>query len=191
VFASLVIGLFLGLLSTWGGKGTEKFLLLLTDIVMAYPGIVLAIVLSALTGGGSAAVLLALIFTGWPSYFRMSRSLLKGLLERPFVESAILAGFPLPVIIWKYILPELTSTLGVMVSLGCGKTILEISSLGFLGIGLAPPEPELGRMISESLSYMRSAPRTIFLPGGLISLLVLSFLLLGQEKTDRKGEINS
>jgi len=187
VSMSLTIGFMLGLLAAWRGGKTEKILLLVTDMEMAFPGIVLAIVLSSLTGGGPIAVVIALVFTGWPNYFRMSRTLLRGLLESPFVESACLAGFPAPAVICKYVVPEVTSTLGVMVSIELGKAILDISSLGFLGIGLKPPEPELGAMISGGLSYMRSAPGVVLLPGGIISVLVLAFLLLGGKKMDDSG----
>ena len=187
VSLSLAIGFVLGMLAAWRGGKTEKILLLATDTVMAFPGIVLAIVLSSLTGGGPKAVVMALVFTGWPNYFRMSRTLLRGLLESPFVESAYLAGFPALAVICKYIVPEVASTLGVMVSIELGKTILDISSLGFLGIGLMPPEPELGAMISDGLSYMRSAPGVVLFPGGIISALVLAFLLLGGRRTGDSG----
>jgi ABC-type dipeptide/oligopeptide/nickel transport system permease subunit len=186
VFASGMIGTGLALLALGKGKKTETFLLFLTDTVMAFPGIVLALVLGSLTGGGISGVIIALVFTGWPQYFRMARSLLKKLWETPFVEAGRLAGFPLPVLFWKYVIPELLPTLGTMASLGWGKTILEISSLGFLGIGLAPPEPELGAMISQGLTYMRSTPRLVLMPGILISLFVLALLLLGRGGTHTK-----
>ena len=184
VLASGTAGIGLALLALRGGGKTEKCLLLLTDTAMAFPGIVLALVLGPLTGGGCWGVLLALVCTGWPSYFRMARSLLNRLWEAPFVEAGRMAGFPLPVLCWKYLLPELLPTLGTMAALGWGKTILEISSLGFLGIGLAPPEPELGAMISQGLTYMRSSPRLVLMPGMLISLFVLALLLLGNSKED-------
>jgi ABC-type dipeptide/oligopeptide/nickel transport system permease subunit len=76
-----------------------------------------------------------------------------------------------------------------MMALSTGKTILEISSLGFLGIGVAPPMPELGSMISEGIAYMRSTPRLIVIPGAVLSLLVFSFLLLGNQDRNGKKEL--
>lgn len=187
VFGSVVIGMLFGSLAACGKEKTEKCLLVLTDIVMAFPGIILAIVLSALTSGGPNAVIIALIFTGWPHYFRMVRSLLKGILVSPYVEAAKLAGFPLPILLVKYVFPKLIPTLGVMATLAWGKAVLEISSLGFLGIGVAPPEPELGAMISEGIAYMRTDSRVVFLPGGVICLFVFALLLLGNENTDKTG----
>lgn len=182
VLGSLFIGLSLGSLAAYKKSNIEKGLLIFTDIVMAFPGIVLAIVLSALTQGGPCAVVIALIFIGWPQYFRMVRNLLKGILGSPYVEAAQIAGFPTPILLGKYVFPKLVPTIGVMAALAWGKTILEISSLGFLGIGMAPPEPELGAMISEGMSYMRTAPQVVFLPGTVIFLFVFAFLLLGDGK---------
>jgi ABC-type dipeptide/oligopeptide/nickel transport system permease subunit len=187
VFGSVIIGLLLGSLAACGKEKTEKCLLVFTDVVMAFPGIVLAIVLSALTSGGPSAVIIALIFTEWPHYFRMVRSLLKGILVSPYVEAAKLAGFPLPILLLKYVFPKLIPTLGVMAALAWGKIVLEISSLGFLGIGVAPPEPELGAMISEGIAYMRTAPRVVFLPGGVICLFVFALLLIGNENSNKTG----
>lgn len=191
VGCSVAAGIFLALASLCGGGRTEALLLLVTDMVMAFPGIVLAIVLGSVTGGGPGAVAFALVFTGWPRYFRMALSLLKRVWNAPFAEAARIAGFPSPVLCWKYLVPELVPTLGVMASLGWGKTILEISSLGFLGIGVSPPEPELGAMISEGLSYMRSSPRVVAVPGVLISLFVLAFLLFGSKEEEIKGGMRS
>ena len=185
VCASFILGI-TATAASMAGRRIEMTCLIVVDMVMAFPGIVLAVILSAVIRNGQTAIVLALTLTGWTQYFRVAHSMIRQCATAPHVEAATLSGMPGTVVFLKYVFPELASVLGVMMALSTGKTILEISSLGFLGIGVAPPMPELGSMISEGIAYMRSTPRLIVIPGAVLSLLVFSFLLLGNQ--DRNGE---
>ncbi len=188
VTASLIIGVLLGLTSGWlTGSLLDKSLLRLVDIAMAFPGLLLALLLAGLLGGGPAVVAVALIFTGWTDYFRLARSLTVVGRTAPYVEAGRLSGFSGFFLLRRYILPKVLPHLSVLATLGMGKTILYISSLGFLGIGLAPPKPEWGAMIAESLPYMRQAPHAIIAPAGAIFLTILGFYLTGQALARNAG----
>jgi ABC-type dipeptide/oligopeptide/nickel transport system permease subunit len=121
----------------------------------------------------------------------MVRNLLGKLLRSPYVEASKIAGFPAPIFLGKYVLPEIIPTVGIMATLSWGKVVLEVSSLGFLGIGIDPPEPELGAMISEGIPYMRTSHGVVFWPGIVIFLFVFASLLLGNRGNSIAGGNNT
>jgi ABC-type dipeptide/oligopeptide/nickel transport system permease subunit len=181
VAVSLGIGLFLGLAAGWlSSSVVDKSLLRLVDIAMAFPGLLLALLVAGPLGGGPGVVAVALILTGWTDYFRLARSLTLKVKTASYVEAGRLSGLSGGFLLRRYILPKVMPHLTVLASLGMGRTILYISSLGFLGIGLAPPKPEWGAMIAESLPYMRQAPHTIIAPAAAIFIAILGFYMTGQ-----------
>ena len=181
VASSLGIGTLLGLMSGWlGGTWVDRSLLRLVDVTMAFPGLLLALLVAGLFQGGSWVVFAALVLTGWTEYFRLARSLTCGIRGAAYVEAGRLAGLPGLFILRRYILPEVRPHLLILATLGMGKTILNISSLGFLGIGLSPPQPEWGSMMAEGLPYMRQAPWTVLGPGIAIFCTLFGFYLTGQ-----------
>ncbi len=180
VFGSVVTGVFLGLSSGWYGGFVDATVMRLVDITLSFPGILLALLVAGLIGGGQAAVISALAITGWPDYCRITRAITRNVISRPYVEAGVLAGFSGQFILRKYIFIEILPQIAVLATLGFGRTILNISSLGFLGIGLAPPEPEWGAMIAESLPYLRQSPYLVLAPAAAVSLTVFGFLLVGQ-----------
>ena len=180
VIGSVLIGVFLGLSSGWYGGFIDATIMRLVDITMSFPGILLALLIAGLIGGGQIAVVGALTITGWPDYCRITRAITQNVISRPYVEAGVLAGFSGRFILRKYIFIEILPQIVVLATLGFGRTILNISSLGFLGIGLAPPEPEWGAMIAESLPYLRQSPYLVLAPAAAVSLTVFSFLLVGQ-----------
>ncbi len=180
VIGSVLIGVLLGLSSGWYGGFIDTAIMRLVDITMSFPGILLALLIAGLVGGGQIAVVGALTITGWPDYCRIARAITRNVISRPYVEAGVLAGFSGQFILRKYIFIEILPQITVLATLGFGRTILNISSLGFLGIGLAPPEPEWGAMIAESLPYLRQSPYLVLAPAAAVSLTVFSFLLIGQ-----------
>jgi len=183
VIGSVLIGIFMGLSSGWYGGFVDTAVMRLVDITMSFPGILLALLIAGLIGGGQTGVIVALTITGWPDYCRITRAITKNIISRPYVEAGVLAGFSGRFILRKYILIEILPQISVLATLGFGRTILNISSLGFLGIGLVPPEPEWGAMIAESLPYLRQSPYLVLAPAAAVSLTVFGFLLLGQPLT--------
>ncbi|MBL4903113.1 MAG: ABC transporter permease subunit [Desulfocapsa sp.] len=180
VAGMVFLGVFLGLCSGWYGGLIDAAIMRLVDITMSFPGILLALLIAGLIGGGQMAVVGALIVTGWPDYCRITRAITQSIISRPYVEAGVLAGFSGPFILRKYIIIEIVPQIAVLATLGFGRTILNISSLGFIGIGLDPPEPEWGAMIAESLPYIRQAPHLILAPAAAVSITVFSFMLVGQ-----------
>lgn len=188
VVGSVLAGVILGLTAAWRGCLTDLLIMRLVDITMAFPGIILALLIAGVTGGGPMAVIIALTLTGWPEYCRITRAIATNTISRPYVESGVLAGFSSIFILRKYILAEILPQIAVLAPLGFGRTVLNISALGFLGIGLAPPEPEWGAMIAESLPYLRESPNLVLIPAATLSLTVFSFFLIANPLSRRPGK---
>jgi ABC-type dipeptide/oligopeptide/nickel transport system permease subunit len=185
VAGSLGVGLILGMVAGWYGGGLDMVLMRLVDVTLAFPGILLAVLLGGLFGGGVWMLALALILTGWPEVFRLARNLSRTVTGREYVEAAVLSGFSDRFLLWRYVLPEIVPVLTVFATLNMGRTILAVSSLGFIGIGLTPPEPGWGQMIAEGLSYMRLSPYLVIVPSGAVFCSVLGFYLTGSSLSHR------
>jgi peptide/nickel transport system permease protein len=142
-------------------------------------GTLLAIVLAGTLGGTLPTLVLALSATLWCDYCRIARNITRSLKTSSHLEAGKILGFNHPFLIRHYILPELMPQLLTLASLGMGRTILNISGLGFLGIGLRPPIPEWGSMINQGLAYLSEAPWLVVAPGSMIFFTVLAFQLLG------------
>jgi ABC-type dipeptide/oligopeptide/nickel transport system permease subunit len=159
--------------------------------MLAFPEILLAILLLGTLGAGSAKtevslmlVILALGLTGWPSLARLVRGQVLSLRKREFVEAARAMGATNSRIILKHILPNLLSPLLVAVTVDVANVVLAEATLSFLGIGIQPPFPSWGRMISDALRDYRSDPRLLICPSIILSLTVLSLNFLGDGLRD-------
>ncbi|HIE55585.1 MAG TPA: ABC transporter permease [Chromatiaceae bacterium] len=178
VAASGLLGSSLGMAAGFSRGWRDGLIMRLVDGFMAFPGILLAIVIAGLLGGGRLPLIGALALTGWCDYCRLSRNVTRSVLSEPYVQAGHLLGFRPLFIIRRYVLGQILPHVATLASLGMGRTILNISALGFLGIGLRPPAPEWGAMISQALPYMSEAPHLIIFPGAAIFLTVLGFNLL-------------
>jgi len=152
----------------------------LADLMLAFPGILLALLISGFLGGGVLPMLIGIKLALWPQFARMARAIAIGELAQPHVEAARLAGFPALTILRRHVLPPVLRQTVTLATLGLGAAIMSISSLGFLGLGLQPPTPEWGAMISELLPYLAEAPVQMAAPCLAIFLAVLGATLLGQ-----------
>ncbi|MFY7962458.1 MAG: ABC transporter permease [Elsteraceae bacterium] len=190
VGAASGVGVVLGLIAAYGRGWIDVALMRLADLTMAFPGILLALLLAGLMGGGVLPMLVGIKLTLWPQFARMSRAVAIGVLREDHVEAAELAGFDKIAILRRHVLPPVLRQTMSLTTLGFGAAILSISSLGFLGLGLQPPTPEWGGMISEMLPYLSEAPTQMATPCLAIFLSVLGFTLLGQsfvETASRTG----
>ena len=178
VSLSLVVGAFLGVTSGYAEGWTDLVIMRLTDAFLAFPGTLLAIILAVLMGGTLPTLVLALSATLWCDYCRLARNMTRFLKSAPHLTAGKILGFNAPFLIRQYILPGLLPQLLTLASLSMGRTILNISGLGFLGIGLRPPLPEWGSMISQGMAYLSEAPWLVAAPGAMIFLTVLSFQFL-------------
>jgi peptide/nickel transport system permease protein len=184
VFVSGTIGTVLGLAAGYFGHATDSVIMRLLDILLAFPAILLAIAVVAVRGPGLFNTIVAVAIVGIPGYARVVRSMVLSLRERDFVDAARMIGVSNTRIMFVHILPNSLSPIIVQVTLGIGGAILFAAALGFLGLGVQPPIPEWGAMISDGIPFLRQSPYLVFYPGMAIMLTVLGFNLLGDGLRD-------
>ncbi|MBF2001725.1 MAG: ABC transporter permease [Synechococcales cyanobacterium M58_A2018_015] len=182
----LIIGTFLGLIAGYFRGWSERMISWLTDILLSFPSILLAIAVATVIGPSLQSVMIAVAVVQIPIFIRLTRSMVLSLREQGFVQTARAFGAKPERIIFNHILPASLAPLVVQATLAIGTATLEAAGLGFLGLGAKPPTPELGTLLSDSFTngYALSAPWTIILPGLMITLIVLAFNLLGDGLRD-------
>ena len=162
----------------------DKIIMRILDAMMAFPGIIIAISLAAIWGAGKLNIILALSFAYFPKMARIVRSSVISIKDLEYVESARAAGAKDFRIIFKYILKNSASPIMVQATFNFALAILDEAALSFLGVGIMPPAPSLGAMVTDARTYMVVAPWMIFSPGIMIVLAVLSLNLLGDGLRD-------
>lgn len=180
VAVATALGMALGLTAACAGRLADALIMRLADLMLAFPGILLALLIAGFLGGGALPLLLGITLTLWPQFARMARNVALGVLTAAHVEAAELAGFPPATILRRHVLPTVLRQVAVLATLGVGTAIMSISALGFLGLGLQPPVPEWGAMISELLPYLTEAPVQMAAPCVAVFLTVLGFTLAGE-----------
>ncbi len=181
---SAALGLAVGCIAGYVGGRIDDLLMRAIDVLLAFPGILLAIGLSAVLGPSLRNVLLALCAIGWTGYARLVRAEVLSWREREFVSAAVgLGATPLRVL-GHHIVPQLLTPLAVQVTFGMATAIVSEASLSFLGLGVQPPTPSWGAMINEGRSFLLIAPHVALFPGLAVTLTVLGFTLLGDGLRD-------
>ena len=181
---AIAIGMLVGTVAGYRGGLVGGALMRLTDLMMAFPALLLAIVLAALLRPSLWIVALVIALVNWVQVARVVFTETRGLAERDFIlaERSLGAG-PARILI-RHIAPHLMPTAIVYGTLGIATTVLLEATLSFLGIGVQPPQPSWGNIIFESQSYFQSAPWLVFIPGAIILATALSFNLLGDALRD-------
>jgi peptide/nickel transport system permease protein len=179
-----MIGVVVGTVSGYWGGLVDKVLMRVVDVVLALPGLILALAVAGLLDPSLLAVLVGLVTIWWAGYARVVRGLVLSLRERPFVESARAAGASDARILARHVLPNVISPVVVLATLEIGQILLAVSGLTFLGLGAQPPTPEWGAMLNDGRLYFLSHPHVVLVPGLAISLAVLGFNLLGDGVRD-------
>lgn len=181
---AIAIGMLVGTVAGYRGGLVGGALMRLTDLMMAFPALLLAIVLAALLRPSLWIVALVIALVNWVQVARVVYTETRGLAERDFIlaERSLGAG-PARILI-RHIAPHLMPTAIVYGTLGIATTVLLEATLSFLGIGVQPPQPSWGNIIFESQSYFQSAPWLVFIPGAIILATALSFNLLGDALRD-------
>jgi peptide/nickel transport system permease protein len=174
------LGAALGLLAAELHGAPRRLLVGLTDTVFACPALLLVLVASDLLGGGVRTVLLGLVLTRWPAYARLCRPLGQQALAAPDAEASRLLGFGAGYRLLRHAWPAVRRPIASLAALQMGANLLTIASLGFLGIGLWPPQPEWGAMIGEALPYIQDRPYMLAAPAGAIFLATWSATLIGE-----------
>lgn len=185
VTIATTLGLVIGLIAAGSGRLMDGLIMRFADLVLAFPGLLLALLLAGLLGGGIIPMMIGIKLTLWPQFTRMARATARVTLQEAHVEAAKLAGLSSVHILRHHLLPPVLRQTVSLATLGVGAAILSISSLGFLGLGLQPPTPEWGAMISELLPYVSEAPLQMAAPCLMIVISVLAFTLVGEGLTAR------
>ncbi|MDQ6670489.1 MAG: ABC transporter permease [Chloroflexota bacterium] len=180
----LLFGVSAGLLAGYYGGWVDAVSMRVVDLLLAFPGILLALAIIAILGGSLTNLMIAVGVGGIPDYVRITRGTVLSLKQREFVLAARVIGCPGASIMWRHILPNVTAPLIVLATLGMAAAIITGSALSFLGLGIKPPTPEWGNMLAEGREFLQRAWWVAFFPGAAIMLTVLSINLLGDGLRD-------
>lgn len=184
VSLSLLIGVAIGTLSGYYGGRIDMLLMRVADVFLAFPSLVLAIGIMAALGPGIFKVILALVVVAWPRYARVIRSQTLYLKNLDFIAAAKAMGASTRRILLSHIIPNALPPVIILGTLGMGEAILAEAGLSFLGLGVSPPTPSWGVMVSSARDYILQAPHIVGAAGTAISLTVLAFNLLGDGLRD-------
>lgn len=183
-FMAVLVGTCLGVVAGYLRGFVGAAIMRFTDLMMAFPPLLLAIALAAILKPGLNIVILVIALVNWVQIARIIHAETLALSEREYIEAARAMGASTWRILWQHLLPHLVPTVIVYATLGIATTVLLESMLSFLGRGVQPPTPAWGMMIFESQSYFLNAPWLVFIPGAAILILALAFNLVGDGLRD-------
>ena len=178
------VGGTLGVIAGFYGGIVDNVIMKISDMMMAFPGLILAIAIAGILGPSTFNAVLAISLVTWPRYARLARSLTLKIRKNTYIEVAIMGGITPLNLFLKYLLPNIFPTMLVTATIDIGMLILEITSLSFLGVGVQAPIPEWGLMLNEGRLYIFKAPWLIYSPGIAIIIVVVIFNLLGDSIRD-------
>lgn len=184
VLVAIVVGTLLGLVGGYAGGWVDNIVMRFMDVMLAFPGLLLAITIVTIRGPGLENALLAIAIVSIPAYARVTRASVLAIKEQEFITAERCLGAEPWRILFSHILPHALTPLIVQGTLGIGSAVLEAAALSFVGLGAQPPTPEWGAMLSEARAYVFTSPHLVFFPGFFIMLTVLSFNLLGDGLRD-------
>jgi peptide/nickel transport system permease protein len=185
VSVSAVVGTVLGALAGYFGGALDDLISRLIDVLLAFPGLLLAIAIVAVLGPSLVNVLVALTLIGWVSYARLVRGQVLRAREFEYVQAARALGAGTLRILWRHVIPAAVPSLVVQSTLGMAGAIIGEASLSFLGLGVQPPTPSWGTMLNGGRAHILDAPHLTIFPGLAIALLVLGFNFVGDGLRDR------
>jgi peptide/nickel transport system permease protein len=175
---AMALGVAAGLLAGYAGGAWEGALLRLMDVVLAVPNLVLALVIAALIGPGSLAVVVTLILRGFPAFVRVSHATTKSLVNQEFVQGGIVLGASPARILLSYLLPNVLAPSFTLLPIMVGGGLLIAASLSFFGLGVQPPTAELGLLVAEGRRFMHLLPMLLWAPGLLLTVNNIGLSLL-------------
>jgi len=184
VGSSLMIGIILGTVAGYFGGKVDAVVMRVVDVFLSFPGIILAVGAVAIVGPGLQNVILAVVIINWPGYTRVMRGETLRVRENVYVLAAKGMGASHSWVIRKHIIPSAISPVIVLATIGFGWAVLAEAGLSFLGLGVQPPEPSWGGMVSEGLQYILADPLMALFPGLAIATTVWSFNILGDGLRD-------
>lgn len=181
---AVAIGTLLGVVAGYARGFLGASIMRFTDLMMAFPPLLLAIALAAILKPGLAIIIVVIALVNWVQIARVIYTETTSLVEREYIEAARALGASTPRILFRHLIPHLVPTIIVYATLGIATTVLLEAMLSFLGRGVQPPTPAWGMMIFESQSYFLNAPWLVFIPGAAILIVALAFNLAGDGLRD-------
>ncbi len=179
-----VTGTAVGIICGWGGGSVDTVLMRISDLFLAFPGLVFALAVAGVLGGGIHNAIIALAVISWPKFARLARGLTLAQKDAPYLMAARLSGSGTAKLLAKHILPNIAGPILVTSVLDIGTMMMELAGLSFLGLGVKPPMAEWGSMINEGRSMLQVSPWMVLGPGMAIFVTVMVFNLLGDTLRD-------
>lgn len=179
-----VLGTVIGVFCGWHGKWIDVILMRISDLFLAFPGLVFALAVAGVLGGGLQNAIIALAAISWPKYARIARSQTLALKEKAWLKAVRLSGCGTARILFRHVLPNIVGPILVTSMLDIGTMMMELAGLSFLGLGAKPPTAEWGSMMSDSRSLFTTVPWITLAPGSAIFFSVMVFNLLGDTVRD-------
>lgn len=184
VFMVFAVGTTLGVLSGYFGGKVDMVIMRISDMMISFPGMILAIAVAGIMGGSLINAVFALTIVSWTKYARLARSLVLKVKSRDFVDAAIVNGGSPLHILWVHVLPNILPLMVITAASDIGGLMMELAGLSFLGFGSQPPAPEWGLMLNEGRQHLQTAPWLMIFPGLAIFVTVMIFNLWGDNLRD-------
>jgi peptide/nickel transport system permease protein len=182
--AILLIGIVVGLVSGLAGGFVDGLLMRVTDVLLAFPSLLLALAVAGTLGPGLTHLALAMTAVWWVDYARLVRGLVLGVKQQPFVEAARALGLGPVRIAVRHVLPNIVAPVIVLATLQTARLLLALAALSFLGLGVTPPTAEWGAMLNDGKDFLATAPQLMLWPGLAITITALGLNLLGDGLRD-------
>ncbi len=184
VAVATLLGTACGVICGWYGKWVDVVLMRVSDVFLAFPGLVFALAVAGLLGGGVQNAIIALAAVSWPKYARIARGQTLAVKGMPYMRAARLSGSGTGRLLIRHVLPNIAGPVLVTAVLDVGTMMMELAGLGFLGLGARPPMAEWGSMMSDAVALLPTAPWVAFGPGFAIFVTVMVFNLFGDALRD-------
>lgn len=181
---TLIVGAVVGMIAGFVGRWIDPLLMRIVDVTLAFPEVIVAILVAASLGPGQLTVIVSLALVWWPGIARLTRSLVLVIRSELFVDAAIVAGTSTPMIFWRHLLPNIAAPLLVRASVGVGFIILAEATLSFLGLGIQEPQASWGGMIRDGLPTLRTDPYLALFGSAALAFTIIGFNLLGDGLRD-------
>ncbi|WFA09306.1 nickel transporter permease [Tissierella sp. Yu-01] len=184
VLVIFTVGTSLGVIAGYFHGVVDMVIMRISDIMISFPGVVLAIAIAGLMGSSMMYTVIALAAINWPKYAKLSRSLVHRIKKNEYISAAVVTGTKTHNILLHYVVPNIIPTMIVTAVMDIGTMMLELAGLSFLGFGAQPPTPEWGLMLNEGRQFLQINPGLIIFPGVAIIITVIIFNLLGDSLRD-------
>jgi len=181
---TLLIGVAVGMAAGYLGGWIDGLLMRTVDVMLAFPAVIVAILVTSVLGSGETTVIISLSIVWWSGVARLTRSLTIVLRQELFIDAAIVSGTPLPLILWRHILPNIFAPILVRTSVGVGFIIMAEATLSFLGLGIQEPQASWGGMIRDGLPMLGADPYLALFGSLALGVTIIGFNLLGDGLRD-------